>query len=204
MTTPTSRTADWPVLRSYDQDHLQRISLPIGGIGTGTIGLGGRGDLRDFEIGNRPAKGFRPDTACVIIRTAAAGGAPQALLAEGPLPIESYQGAFGSAAPHHGLPRFAECSFDAAYPLGQVRLHDETFPIGVTIQGFNPFVIGDVETSGMPVAVLRYRLTNTADSAQQVTLACAMSNFVGPTALPTSPAATATSSAVRGNWPASP
>ena len=26
---------DWPVLTEYDQDHLARIALPLGGIGTG-------------------------------------------------------------------------------------------------------------------------------------------------------------------------
>ena len=32
---------DWPVLKTYDQDHLARIALPLGGIGTGTVSLGG-------------------------------------------------------------------------------------------------------------------------------------------------------------------
>ena len=50
----------WPVLMRYDQDHLARIALPLGGIGTGTVSLGGRGDLRDWEVMNRPAKGFVP------------------------------------------------------------------------------------------------------------------------------------------------
>lgn len=44
----------WPALKYYDQNHLQRIALPLGGIGT--ISLGGRGDLRDWEIMNRPEK----------------------------------------------------------------------------------------------------------------------------------------------------
>ena len=175
----TSPALEWPVLRSYDAAHLQRISLPLGGIGTGTIGLGGRGDLRDFEVGNRPAKGFRPERSLVAIRTQADGEPARAMLAEGPLPIETYQGAFGSAAPNHGWPRFAECSFDAAYPLGQVRLRDDDFPISVDLQGFNPFVIGDVETSGIPVAILRYRLTNTGVRRQHTTVALAMSNIVG-------------------------
>ncbi len=50
----------WPILKSYDSEHLSRIALPLGGIGTGTVSLGGRGDLRDWEIMNRPAKGFVP------------------------------------------------------------------------------------------------------------------------------------------------
>lgn len=48
----------WPVLKHYDQQHLYRIALPLGGIGTGTVSLGGRGELRDWEIMNVPAKQF--------------------------------------------------------------------------------------------------------------------------------------------------
>ena len=29
--------ASWPVMKSYDQEHLDRIAMPIGGIGTGTV-----------------------------------------------------------------------------------------------------------------------------------------------------------------------
>ena len=51
---------DWPILKTYDQDHIQKIKMPVGGIGTGTISLTGRGSLEDWEIMNRPAKGFNP------------------------------------------------------------------------------------------------------------------------------------------------
>jgi hypothetical protein len=54
---------EWPFLRHYDQDHTGKIALPIGGIGTGKVSLGGRGDLRDWEIMNRPAKGYAPGLA---------------------------------------------------------------------------------------------------------------------------------------------
>ncbi|MET1007096.1 MAG: GH116 family glycosyl-hydrolase [Propionibacteriaceae bacterium] len=172
-------STNWPVLRSYDGDHLERISLPLGGIGTGTVGLGGRGDLRDFELGNRPAKGFRPATALFAVRVQSGDEAPRALVAEGPLPLDSYEGAFGSAAPNHGLPRFAHCTFDAAYPLGQVHLSDDDFPLTVDLQGFSPMVLTDVDLSSIPVAVLRYRLTNTSQLTTRATVAGALSNFVG-------------------------
>jgi hypothetical protein len=33
------------------------VAFPLGGIGTGTISIGARGNLRDFEIWNEPCKG---------------------------------------------------------------------------------------------------------------------------------------------------
>ena len=48
----------WPVLKKYDKEHLYQIALPLGGIGTGTVSLGGRGELRDWEIMNVPAKKY--------------------------------------------------------------------------------------------------------------------------------------------------
>ena len=50
----------WPVLKRYDQDHIEKVALPLGGIGTGTVSLGGRGDLRDWEIMNCSSKRFVP------------------------------------------------------------------------------------------------------------------------------------------------
>ncbi len=41
---------EWPVLKHYDQEHTYKIALPLGGIGTGTVSLGGRGNLQDWEI----------------------------------------------------------------------------------------------------------------------------------------------------------
>ena len=45
-------------LRQYDRDHLYRIAIPLGGIGTGTVSIGGNGALRDWEIMNVPAKDY--------------------------------------------------------------------------------------------------------------------------------------------------
>lgn len=41
----------------YEGEYTNWISFPMGGIGTGSIGLDGDGRLIDWEIFNRPSKG---------------------------------------------------------------------------------------------------------------------------------------------------
>jgi non-lysosomal glucosylceramidase len=42
--------------RSFTND-AQEAAFLLGGIGTGNISIGARGELKDWEIFNRPAKG---------------------------------------------------------------------------------------------------------------------------------------------------
>ena len=152
--------SSWPVLKTYDAHHLLRIAMPIGGIGTGTVSLGGRGNLQDWEVVNRPAKGFNPKNAFFTLYARPEGGAAVTRALEGPLDLAQYEGAQGSDAPNHSLPRFRECQFQAAYPLAQVLLSDPTVPVRVRLQAFNPLIPPDADDSGIPIAVLRYVLTN--------------------------------------------
>jgi non-lysosomal glucosylceramidase len=175
---------EWPVLAHYDSNHLRRIALPIGGIGTGTVSLGGRGDLRDWEVMNRPAKGFVPrgqSNGCLPFFALYARTAKQAVtrLLEGPLELDEYEGASGSPVPNHGLPRFRNVSFSAAYPLGQVFLTDPRVPLQVTLQAFNPLVPADVESSSLPAAFMRWVLTNPTDEAIEAAVCASMPNFIG-------------------------
>ena len=45
----------------YSGKHLKEISFPLGGIGSGSIGLAGNGTLLNWEIFNRPNKGSYND-----------------------------------------------------------------------------------------------------------------------------------------------
>ncbi len=176
---------EWPILTSYDAQHLAKIALPIGGIGTGTVSLGGRGDLRDWEIMNRPAKGYIPSSLAsrgypaFVLNLQMPDGRSVTRLLEGPLETYEYEGDMGSPAANHGLPRFRHASFGAAYPLGQVFLNDPDVPVSVCLQAFNPLVPADPEVSGLPIAVLRYMLTNQTDQALQASVCGSLPNFIG-------------------------
>ena len=50
MTPPLKHSRTYPATASA-------LAFPLGGIGTGNVSLGARGELRDWEIFNSPAKG---------------------------------------------------------------------------------------------------------------------------------------------------
>jgi len=178
------QSMEWPVLKHYDRNYLAKIAMPIGGIGTGTVSLGGCGDLRDWEIMNRPANGFLAGRGgnqapffAIFVQGKNAPAVTRALM--GPLETYEYEGQSGSQAANHGLPRFRQASFDAAYPLGQVHLSDADLPVDVRLKAFNPFIPDDADASGIPIAVLRYEMTNKSDKTLTVSVCGSMENFIG-------------------------
>ncbi|MDO6802472.1 GH116 family glycosyl-hydrolase [Wenyingzhuangia sp. 1_MG-2023] len=182
-------SSDWPVLKTYDQEHIQKIKMPVGGIGTGTVSLTGRGSLEDWEIMNRPAKGFNPTLEnwgpvkekgpffAIFIEDKE--GNKQTRLLEGAPDESYYEGALGATSNHHGLPRFNKASFKAAYPFGQVHLSDEKLPVEVVVGAYNPLIPGNIDDSSIPMAVLSYKVKNTSHKDINVSLSGTIQNFIG-------------------------
>ena len=175
---------NWPILKHYDQEHLLNIALPLGGIGTGTVSLGGRGELRDWEIMNKPAIGYSTVTKgndapffAIWVKSKDQPASTRALI--GPLHPSEYMHYEGRPVNQHGFPRFSDASFDASYPVGMVNLSDPAIPVKVKITGFNPLVPGDADASGLPVAVLTYEVTNLSDQPIEVSVCGSIRNFIG-------------------------
>ena len=154
--------------RTFRGRHLLQITLPMGGIGAGCIGLNGQGGLQDFSIRNTPATtaladGHAAGDAAFATLYLPASGV--ARLVEGPMPAERVydQGLKGQgyrAGGHEGLPRFREVTFTGSYPFGQVTLADPEVPLKVRLTGFNPFIPLDDKDSSLPCAILEYTLSN--------------------------------------------
>ncbi len=62
--------------RTFTGPSLKMISFPLGGVGAGSIGLGGRGQLRDWQIFNCADQGNSPDYAFAGIWAQAPGHKP--------------------------------------------------------------------------------------------------------------------------------
>ena len=173
------KSKKWPVLKTYDSAHLDRIAMPMGGIGTGTVSLGGRGDLRDWEIVNRPAKYFAPRNSFFAVWAKPSGGEAVTRCLEGLIPVSLYDGTSGNLAGNYGLPRFRKASFSAAYPLGQVHLSDPAVPVRVRLEAMNPLIPGDSDASGIPMVMMRYVLTNTTNRRVEAAVCGSVENFIG-------------------------
>jgi len=172
------------ILKTYDQDHLFRIAMPVGGIGTGTVSLGGSGELRDWEIMNVPAKGYSTvttgnDAPFFAIYTKQKNESPITKALLGPINYADYEHYEGRSVNHHGLPRFRNASFESTYPFGIVNLSDETMPVKVRMVGYNPLIPGDADASGIPIAVLKYEVENISDDDIDVSISGNIRNFIG-------------------------
>lgn len=175
---------NWPIVKHYDAASLKHIALPLGGIGTGTVSLGGRGELRDWELMNVPAKCFSTVTTgnnapFYAIYVKGQDGKTHTRALMGKLFDDEYLHYEGRPVDHHGLPRFESASFDAAYPFGQVNLEDKSLPVKVKIKGFNPLIPTDADNSGLPIAILTYEISNTSNKAIEVAVCGSIRNFIG-------------------------
>ncbi len=113
--------------RIFTGRQLQMLAFPLGGVGAGSISLGGRGQLRDWEIFNRPEKGKSPAYAfpSIWIRN---GGEPIVRVLEARLqpPYEGPSGLGSNNVP--GLPRLKSCTFTGEFPVAQIAFQDARLP----------------------------------------------------------------------------
>ena len=175
---PTQAHADVNYPRKFRGRQLRMISFPLGGVAAGSIGLGGRGQLVNWEIFNRPNKGFRPTYAFPAIWAQAGGAKPVARVLESRIlpPYEGQDGLGSNNVP--GLSRLESATFTGEYPLAHIDFEDRSLPVKVELDAFSPFIPHEPDDSGLPVAILRYSVTNPGQEAASVGIAFSIENPV--------------------------
>jgi len=176
--------------KAYTGEYLREIAFPLGGIGTGCMSLSGSGQLVDWEIFNRPNKGYRPDYSFFMLFAQAEDGEPVFRVVEGRLQ-PPYQGYSHGAQPYRGYGfgpprefgsgflRMAECAFTGYFPFAGIDFADENVPVSVSTEAWSPFIPLNVDDSSLPIAIFNVKLTNVTDKPVKTTIALGLQNIIG-------------------------
>lgn len=160
----------------------EQLAFPLGGVAAGCLTLGGRGELKDWWIFNRPNKAGAgaPHYAFPTIWAQAGRRKPVTRVLEA-----RFQPPYGrgfsdlGSASVPGMPRLDSCTFTGEYPLATVDFEDAQLPVQVRLEAFTPFIPLDADDSGLPLAVLRYRVTNPGRVPATAAIAWSIENPAG-------------------------
>ncbi|PKQ36208.1 MAG: hypothetical protein CVT61_02240 [Actinobacteria bacterium HGW-Actinobacteria-11] len=157
----------------------QATAFPLGGIGTGNVSIGARGELRDWEFENLPDKGRRNPYSFFAVHAAPEGGAAVTRVLEARLSGRHDADAGYAFDQLAGLPRLDAATLHGEYPVVDVDFTDRTLPVDVSLHAFTPLVPLDADASGIPAAVLRYHVTNPGSVPVAVTVVGSVSHTAG-------------------------
>ena len=162
----------------YSGDQLQYIGMPIGGITSGQVYLGGDGQLWYWDIFN--IQRIRP------------GGPGDKFYLNPMVQDKQFEQGFAvrikKLLPTTITPSvkplraggFSDITFRGEYPIGKVTYKDPAFPISVNLSAYTPFIPTDHESSDCPAVIMEFDLTNDTDhevSAELFGWLQNMSNF---------------------------
>jgi len=162
-------------MRTFSNEATEAAFL-LGGIGTGNLSIGARGEMRDWEIFNRPNKGGKLPYTFFSIRVKDGDSMPDCRVLEAKLnpPFDAWGGMDWDIVA--GLPRFRSSVMRAEYPFVSVGLSDPDLKMEVKLEAFTPFIPLNAADSGIPGAIIRYSVKNISEFPADVTVAASMFN----------------------------
>ena len=170
----------------YKGKELAYIGMPIGGIGTGTVYLGGDGKLWLWDIFNKNKEGIvdktykdwqgkkeiKPRDGANFIFPVA----PEYPFEQGfGIKIIQKESIWKKNLDFTG---FEDISFKGQYPVAEINYRDAKLPVTIDLQSFSPFVPLDVAASSYPATIMQFTLTNTSDQKATVELSGWLENAV--------------------------
>ena len=171
----------------YKNEKTREISFPIGGIGTGSIGLSGEGRFIDWEIANAPNKGSTNGCSHIAVKAKKDGKIVDVRILNSDI-RKDYMGQFdkknsfsgygygpgtGTMA---GFPHFKEASFKGEFPIAKIDFSDKHFPGKASLTAFNPFIPLNDKDSSIPAAFFEIEFENTDSSQIEYTIAFSVNN----------------------------
>lgn len=160
----------------YFGEGLKEIVFPLGGIGTGSVGLAGNGCLVDWEIFNRPNKGSINGYSFFAVKAEYPDGSNVTKVLQGDMTKElmgqysrTYNSGYGFGADSLtmcGFPHFKKLKFDGRFPIAKLTFKDDDFPAEVVLTAFNPFIPLDADNSGIPAAFFEIKIKSLVENVK--------------------------------------
>lgn len=153
----------------YKGKELETIGMPIGGIATGQLYLGGDGRLLHWDIFNEHIfTGYGLD--CYD------SDPPESPVDQGFAIRVEQEGKVQTRRLDHT--DYPGVEFLGEYPIGKVFYKDDQFPVSVELKAFSPFIPLNAADSALPATVMQFTVKNNTEQSLSASLAGWLENSV--------------------------
>ena len=172
---------------------LRCAALPLGGIGTGSFVIGGDGLLKQWQISNVVRHNAFVPNSFFSVGTKKVGEPTKRSVCRALISPEVHEDPnfkpaemvsdhkIGTAAKamFEILPGVEEIRFNGEYPIAFLQFVDNSLPIDISLNTYNPFIPLDPKNSGLPFTIFQFHITNRSNNPCEVILAGHFLNFLG-------------------------
>lgn len=167
--------------------------MPLGGIGTGSIAIGGDGLLKQWQITNTVRhNAFVPNSFFGVwvkkLGKSNEKAISRALICPNVHKDTSFKPA--ESVSDHKVPLAAkemfeivpgveEIKFNGEYPIAFLEYLDNSFPIEISLMTTTPFIPLDPKNSGLPLIIFQFNIRNISNVPCEVSLAGSFLNLLG-------------------------
>ena len=146
--------------------NLKYVGMPVSGICSGQLYLGGDGRLWHWDIFNqRNFSGTKGSHYAAPLTPAS--------------PVEQgFALRLGGKTIALDRTGFSDISFRGEYPIVRVEYRDAAVPLAVQLEAFSPFIPLNTDDSSLPATVMQFTLTNTSAAPVEAALVGTLENVV--------------------------
>ncbi len=150
--------------RIYQDEYLDAVRLPVGGVGTGAIHMDGRAQRAAWQLW-RNFTDFTLPHSVFALRAKVDDSTPI---------VRALQ-----TAEEGLLPAMKSLTLRGEYPFGWYSFNDPALPVHVSLEVFNPKIPIDARNSAIPCAIYNVTVENYSTRSVEVSLLATQQNAAG-------------------------
>ena len=172
---------------------LRCVAMPLGGIGTGSIAIGGDGLLKQWQITNtvrhnafvpnsffgvwtKPVGDPNELSVCRALISPKVHDDPNFKPARA---VSDHRVGVAAREMFEILPGVEKIVFNGEYPIAFLEFEDRSLPLNISLINYTPFIPLDPKNSGLPVIIFEFHITNKSNKPREVILVGNFLNFLG-------------------------